>query len=1364
MGGKTQTTRSKVKIPAEIMARYNAVNKLASNTAKTPFQEYGTDPNAFVAGVNDQQLAGTDTINQAGGYYGQAADLMQQGAGTATPGELDVDKYMSPYINDVVNSSAALIDQNNEQAMAGQTGNAITSGAFGGDRAGIAAAVLQGQQGMARSKSLSDILQSGFSQAQGVAQQQQGVDLAAQQANLARYMQAGQGFAGLGQSQAALGESQLNAGTLQQQTDQAGKTALYQQFMQKQGYPFQVAQFLANIAMGTGALSGSTTTTTQPAPFFSDRRLKHDIKRIGKTDEGLPIYTFKYKGDENQQTHVGFMADEVEQVHPEAVGESQGFKTVDYAKATGKAEGGGVEGPYASTVGSSPYASSFVPPAYLNVSELMLPDTSAADQSNESVMQQMQDAMKFGESVAGMKDTFGTLKGLFGKAEGGEVSGIGGAEYLQHNKQDMPQPQSPLKDTLESQEKSGESTNKLVQAQHAQAQPSGASQVGAAAGGIGSLLSGIAGIFALSDKRVKHSVKRIGKTDNGMPIYTFKYDGDPREQTHVGFMAQEVEQKHPDAVHEINGLKHIDLSKAHQFSRGGYAEGGEPVDEEERRRRVETMFGPMPGMDNVNTLHQGAPVTLASSNLLPPTTADQRSGMMGRNPAEGFADTRTPDQMMMEREVAAATPVIPPADAVTTQDNGMMGRISPPKSLSSIFIDQPTAKLTDAREAPVVAAPETALADAAPATAENPFVQPQRPVTPTPVREPRSPMDVVLPNMADVQEVLPAAPAEKTVADVKLPAKKVALPAYNFDINSPTYVEDNVAFIKADILSKGGTEAQANYAAELARREGLKRGTWQANGKVNGERERSYSPFQLYMDGGLGNEFQNETKLDPRDPKNAQAVVDWADSYILKNGPSKWAASRKMAKDGITWDGPNNPNARSLAEATNPMTETGQKVAQKAEEIARDTGDTVSNVMSKITSNPDLLLSILSGLGAMASSPSRYLGSAILQGVGAGANTYAGLRKQSSDMAATNRDTLKSIAQQAVAMTLKSGRQVTMQDVANSIGYKGIIPDNMTPEAILGSYDPALSDDNLKKVTYAGYDQPSSSSRFGPDVKVLNSDDPEYLRAFVKRFSQVNDEDIAARVAQAQTRLDQIEEKGYTRGQKPDGQYVEVKIPEAVAAADRATTDAGNREFTLAFTKEKIEQMPQISGQLAKINDQKSIFQRLPAGALVTDKAKAIALLKAIGIAAPDVLSDDGAIDPALVEQAIKLQADQVVRSLNGVPGEATDDKMEQIRQMSGSPELQPEAIKMILAMKEAELFRQRDRYILRNKGEWKGSTDQSGYEEWFDKNHPFEEYFKASMASMPQFAGEAVPKSAAEVELERRGFKKGEDGRWVKP
>ena len=168
-------------------------------------------------------------------------------------------------------------------------------------------------------------------------------------ADLARRMQAGQQLAGLGAGaqQAALSgaQAQLAAGTAEQQTQQADLTARYNQFLQEQGYPFQVAQFLANIAMGTGALSGSTTTTTQPSSFFSDRRLKANVEEIGKLKDGQKLYRYTMA---DGRTHIGLMADEVEKHHPDAVGLAGGYKTVDYRAATDdaarhkKAYGGGL--------------------------------------------------------------------------------------------------------------------------------------------------------------------------------------------------------------------------------------------------------------------------------------------------------------------------------------------------------------------------------------------------------------------------------------------------------------------------------------------------------------------------------------------------------------------------------------------------------------------------------------------------------------------------------------------------------------------------------------------------------------------------------------------------------------------------------------------------------------------------------------------------------------------------------------------------------------------------------------------------------------------------------------------------------------
>jgi len=60
----------------------------------------------------------------------------------------------------------------------------------------------------------------------------------------------------------------------------------------------------------------------------SDRRLKTDIKKVGVTESGLPVYTYKYKG--SNVTEMGVMAQDVEEVFPEAVVEINGFKAVHY--------------------------------------------------------------------------------------------------------------------------------------------------------------------------------------------------------------------------------------------------------------------------------------------------------------------------------------------------------------------------------------------------------------------------------------------------------------------------------------------------------------------------------------------------------------------------------------------------------------------------------------------------------------------------------------------------------------------------------------------------------------------------------------------------------------------------------------------------------------------------------------------------------------------------------------------------------------------------------------------------------------------------------------------------------------------------
>ena len=351
-----------------------------------------------------QNIAGAQAGAQP--YQALATGYGLAGARQVAPGGLNVGAYMSPYTEAVAQPTYQALRQQQQQEQQKIIGDQIRSGAFGGDRGKIAQANLAQQQNLATAQALGNIYQQGYGQALGAAQQQQGVSLQAEQANRQAQQQAAQQFLGIGQQgfgqgmtaaqqQAALGQqlygqgaqtaqqaaalgqglygigagvsqglagigtgaqqaalqggqAQLAAGTVEQQTQQAQNQALYNQFLQQQGYPFQVAQFLANIAMGTGALSGSTTTTTQPSSFFSDERLKEDLEPIGKTFDGQDIVRFKYKGEPG--TRIGLVAQDVEKKHPEAVGLSGGYKTVDYdaatdeaaARAPHKAYGGGL--------------------------------------------------------------------------------------------------------------------------------------------------------------------------------------------------------------------------------------------------------------------------------------------------------------------------------------------------------------------------------------------------------------------------------------------------------------------------------------------------------------------------------------------------------------------------------------------------------------------------------------------------------------------------------------------------------------------------------------------------------------------------------------------------------------------------------------------------------------------------------------------------------------------------------------------------------------------------------------------------------------------------------------------------------------
>lgn len=92
-------------------------------------------------------------------------------------------------------------------------------------------------------------------------------------------------------------------------------------------YKTQAAQY----ASGLNGMYGLGSTLLGGLFGMSDRRLKPGAVRVGTLDNGLPVYLYRLMGTGTPQ--LGVMAQDVEQIHPDAVAEIGGYLAVDYAKA-----------------------------------------------------------------------------------------------------------------------------------------------------------------------------------------------------------------------------------------------------------------------------------------------------------------------------------------------------------------------------------------------------------------------------------------------------------------------------------------------------------------------------------------------------------------------------------------------------------------------------------------------------------------------------------------------------------------------------------------------------------------------------------------------------------------------------------------------------------------------------------------------------------------------------------------------------------------------------------------------------------------------------------------------------------------------
>jgi Chaperone of endosialidase len=347
----------------------------AQNVANRPLQQYQGQQVADVGNQMQQAWDLAANSGNAGGPQYQEAEAGYLGnlgsaAPTVTPQTVagtNLQPYMNPYTQSVINTTLPLMQQQLNLAKQGIGDQATQANAFGGSRQGVEAGVADSQGALNMANMAAGLNQANFGQAQTAATGDVTRDLTAQQSNQAANLtqeqvgnQAASGLTALGQqaqtNQARQFSELTTAGALEQQQAQNEINANMNQYNQAWNYPTtQMSTLLSALGMtpygqtSVGQSSGTTTTNYTPdlamtalgglqtlgglfsAPAggtsaisgllaLSDSDLKTDIARVDTHPSGLPIYSYRYKGDPKSYPKVvGPMAEDVMKVAPHAV-------------------------------------------------------------------------------------------------------------------------------------------------------------------------------------------------------------------------------------------------------------------------------------------------------------------------------------------------------------------------------------------------------------------------------------------------------------------------------------------------------------------------------------------------------------------------------------------------------------------------------------------------------------------------------------------------------------------------------------------------------------------------------------------------------------------------------------------------------------------------------------------------------------------------------------------------------------------------------------------------------------------------------------------------------------------------------------
>jgi len=223
------------------------------------FQNYGTQQVApeIGAGSNMATLSGLGSMTAGGDYMSMATDPRA------------MQSFMSPYMQNVVDLQKQEATRDYQKGLGALNARAVSSGAFGGNRAALERA----EAGRNLGTTLANIQATGSQNAFDKAQQAQqfGATLGLQ--GYGQGLQAASTLGQLGQTrfgqETGISDALARAGAVQQAQGQQALDLAYQDFIQQKQYPYQQLAFQSDMLRGLPLSQAAQQQYTAPPSMLS---------------------------------------------------------------------------------------------------------------------------------------------------------------------------------------------------------------------------------------------------------------------------------------------------------------------------------------------------------------------------------------------------------------------------------------------------------------------------------------------------------------------------------------------------------------------------------------------------------------------------------------------------------------------------------------------------------------------------------------------------------------------------------------------------------------------------------------------------------------------------------------------------------------------------------------------------------------------------------------------------------------------------------------------------------------------------------------------------------------------------------------